>query len=116
MVKRLTLKDQLTREEFLKRVQEYTDEDASRLGYPSADVIRLEIQLGELAGEWRETKDDKLASRYREVLLTMILKGYDVDTLPVQDHLPEEHMPDLPPQPIRKAIKDAYELMTSIPS
>jgi hypothetical protein len=116
MVKRLTLKDQLTREEYLERVQQYTDEDAHRLGYSSAEVLRLEIRLGELAGEWRETKDDRVASRYRETLLTMILKGYDIDTLPVQDQLPEEYMPDFPPQPVRKAIIEAYEGMASVSS
>ena len=39
----------------------------------------------------------------------MILKGYNVDTLPVQDQLPEDLMPELPPQTVRSAITQAYK-------
>lgn len=109
MVKRLTLKDQMTREEYLKRVNKYTDEDAIKLGYPSADVLRLEIRLGEIAGAWRENKTDELACEYKSVLYEMILKGYDVNTLPIQDQLPDRVMPDLPPQSVQQAIRKVYQ-------
>lgn len=84
------------------------------MGYPSAEVLRLSDDLTQLVVEWRETKDETVAIRYREILLRMILKGFDIDNLDMQDHLPEEHMPDLPPQPVRKAIIQAYREMTSI--
>ena len=82
MVKRLTLNDQLTREEYLQRVQRYTDADAIRLGYPSVEVLHLEIKLGEIAGAWRETKDDKYVHEYARVLYQMIFNGYDGDASP----------------------------------
>ena len=108
MVKRLTLKDQLTREEYLQRVREYTDDDAQRLGYISAEVLRLETNLGEIAGKWRRTKEDALVLEYKSVLYEMILKGYDVTTLPIQDQLPDDLMPDMPPLEVLQAIQNAY--------
>ena len=109
MVKRLTLKDQITREEYLQRVAQYTDADAIRLGYPSAKVLRLEIKLGEIAGAWRKTKNASLVYEYKSVLYEMILNGYDVNTLPVQDQLPDELMPELPPETVCMAIQRVYE-------
>lgn len=108
MVKRLTLKDQLTREEYLQRVARYTNADARRLGYPSADVLRLEIKLGELAGAWRTTKAPHLVHEYSSLLYRMILNGYDVNMLAVQDQLPQELMPVLPPEAVQTAIKQVY--------
>lgn len=110
MVKRLTMKDQLSREQYLKRVSQYTDEDAQKLGYPSAEVLRLEIKLGEIAGKWRYNQDDEsLVLEYERVLYKMILKGYDVNTLPIQDQLPDELMPELPPKPVQAAIQSVYQ-------
>ena len=110
MVKRLTMKDQLSREEYLQRVIQYTDEDAKKLGYPSAEVLRLEIKLGELAGKWRNNQDDEsLVLEYERVLYKMILNGYDVDTLPIQDQLPDELMPELPPKPVQMAIQSVFQ-------
>jgi hypothetical protein len=109
MVKRLTLKDQITREEYLQRVNQYTNTDAIRLGYPSVEVLRLEIKLGEIAGAWRETKNAILVHEYKSVLYEMILKGYDVNTLPIQDQLPDRLMPELPPETVRSAIQRVYE-------
>ncbi len=109
MVKRLTMKDQLSREEYLQRVNQYTDADARKLGYPSAEVLRLEIKLGEIAGAWRYNQDDKsLVLEYERVLYKMILNGYNVETLPIQDQLPTKHMPELPPKPVQVAIQNAY--------
>ncbi len=109
MVKRLTMNDQLSREQYLQRVSQYTDEDAQKLGYPSAEVLRLEIKLGEIAGKWRNNQDDEaLVLEYERVLYKMILKGYDVNTLPIQDQLPDTLMPDLPPKPVQMAIQTAY--------
>ena len=109
MVKRLTLKDQITHEEYLQRVDQYTDIDAIERGYPSVEVLRLEIKLGEIAGAWRETKEEHLVHKYASVLYKMILNGYDVNTLPIQDQLPNRLMPELPPETVRSAIQRAYE-------
>ncbi len=111
MAKRLTWEDMKSREELLEERRNYTDEDAQKFGYPSAEVLRLSDTLTELAGEWRETKDENVAIRYRETLLKMILKGFDFNNLDTEDYLPEEHMPDLPPKPIQKAIIEAYKEM-----
>jgi hypothetical protein len=111
MAKRLKWDDMISPEEGRKERQNYTDEDARKLGYPSIEVLRLADYLSEIAGKWRTTKEDVLIHDYKAVLYEMILKGYDVNTLPVQDQLPEEHMPDLPPMPIQKAIIEAYQEM-----
>ena len=109
MVKRLTLKDQLSREQYLQRANQYSDADAQKLGYPSAEVLRLEIELGEIAGAWRDNQDDgDLVREYERVLYKMILKGYDVNTLPIQDQLPDDLMPELPPEPVQAAIQRVY--------
>ncbi|MEL6307283.1 MAG: IS6 family transposase [Chloroflexota bacterium] len=50
---------------------------------------------------------DKLRSY--QASLKMILKGYDLNTLPIQDQLPDDLMPELPPQSVQAAIKRAYE-------
>lgn len=93
-------------------LENYTDMDARRHGYPSLEVMRLEYQLTDIVGKWRRTKEDALVHQYKVVLYEMILKGYDVNTLPVQDQLPDDLMPDLPPEPVKKAIIAAYEAMT----
>ncbi|MEL6408074.1 MAG: hypothetical protein AAFR81_27135 [Chloroflexota bacterium] len=110
MAKRiLTPEEMISREEFLEERRNYTDKQARALGYANAEVLRLSDKLTALAGQWRNTKDAHIAVLYRETLMTMILKGYDVDTLPVQDQLPKEHMPDLPPNPVLQAILQANE-------
>ncbi|MDQ7028041.1 MAG: hypothetical protein Q9P44_21065 [Anaerolineae bacterium] len=72
--------DEMSREDYLKELADYTDEDAHILGYPNVQVLHLEDRLGQIAGKWRRTKDAKLVSEYRVTLYNMILKGYDVDT------------------------------------
>ena len=84
--------DGISREELMEERRNYTDEQARKLGYPSATVLLLSDRLGEIAGKWRRTKDDALVPEYRATLYDMILKGYDVDTLPIQDQLPPELM------------------------
>ncbi|MEL7433953.1 MAG: hypothetical protein AAFN11_08390, partial [Chloroflexota bacterium] len=90
-------------------LENYTDADARRHGYISLDVMRLAYKLTEIAGEWRSTKEDALVQEYERVLYKMILKGYDLNTLPIQDQLPDDLMPELPPQSVQVAIKRAYE-------
>lgn len=109
MVKRLKSEDVISREEYLQMIAKLTDEDAIELGYPSAKVMRLEDKLSEIAGKWRRTKEHALIHEYKSVLYEMILNGYDVNTLPVQDQLPEDFMPALPPEPVRLAIQKVYE-------
>lgn len=110
--KKLKSGDGLSNEEALEERRNYTDEQARILGYPSAEVLRLSDKLTNLAGQWRETKDAYVASLYRETLMVMILKGYDIDTLPVQDQLPEEQMLDLPPAAVLHAILQANREIT----
>lgn len=109
MVKKLKSEDVISREDYLQMVSNLTDEDARELGYPSAKVMRLEDQLTELAGKWRRTKEEALIYKYKSVLYEMILNGYDVNTLPIQDQLPDDLMPELPPEPVQMAIKTLYD-------
>ncbi|MCI0714039.1 MAG: hypothetical protein L0154_28040 [Chloroflexi bacterium] len=70
--------DGISHEEAMERRRHYTDEDARKLGYPNVHVLHLEDRLGQIAGQWRRTKDDQLVSKYRETLYEMILNGYNV--------------------------------------
>ena len=87
----------------------YTDVDARRHGYPSLEVMQLEYELTRIAGKWRSTEDDALVEEYERVLYKMILKGYDVNTLPIQDQLPDDLMPELPPPAVTAAIQQAIK-------
>ncbi|MEL6406455.1 MAG: hypothetical protein AAFR81_18950 [Chloroflexota bacterium] len=106
--KRLKLED-MKPSGLSRELENYTDADAHRHGYISLDVMRLEYKITEIVGEWRSTKDDRLVQKYERVLYKMILKGYDLNTLPIQDQLPDDLMPELPPQSVQAAIKRAYE-------
>ena len=108
MVKRLTLNDMKSVEQHRAEMEKMTEEEVQGLGHPSKKVMRLEWRLSEIAGEWRETKTNALVLEYERVLYKMILNGYDVDTLPIQDQLPDALMPELPPKPIQMAIQTAY--------
>lgn len=101
--------DQLTIEQYEEQIRHYTDEDAQRLGYPNVEVFHLERRLGKIAGKWRGTRDANLVAEYRHVLYEMILNGYDVTWLPIQDQLPKALMPPLPPPTVRAAILEAYK-------
>ena len=107
--KRLKWEDMISHEEGIEERQNYTDEDARKLGYPGVEVLRLGDHLRMLAGKWRETKDNHLVHEYASVFYKMILKGYDVNTLPIQDQLPDDLMPELPPEPVQAAIKRVYQ-------
>ena len=107
----LKWEDMQSADDYLEARRNFTDEQASELGYPSAEVLRLSDNLRRIAGEWRQTKDGTLLIAYRETLYSMILKGYDVDTLPIEDQLPAEFMPELPPPSIRTAIIEAYRAL-----
>jgi hypothetical protein len=106
--KRLTWDDMKKPEDYDAERRQFTDERAQKLGYPSAEVLHLYDHLSKLAGEWRSTKSETVAHEYGKTLLDMILKGYDVDSLPIQDQLPSELMPEIPPSKVREAI--AYAL------
>lgn len=86
-------------------LENYTDEDARRHGYPSLEVMQLEYRLTQIVGRWRRTKENALVHEYERILYKMILKGYDLNMLPVQDQLPEDLMPDLPSKAVQKAIQ-----------
>jgi len=101
-----------TPEESRRRIAEMSDEEAQEHGYPSAEVMRLEYRLGDIAAEWRGTKRDELIAEYKYVLYEMILKGYDVNGLDIEDQLPPEHMPDLPPKKVLEGILKSYSLTT----
>ena len=109
----LKWEDMQSHEDYIEERRNYSDEHAHKLGYPNAEVLRLYDRLSQIAGKWRVTKDDKLVAEYRETLYAMILKGYDVDILPIQDQLPTELMPELPPPTVRAAILEAYDKLTS---
>lgn len=104
----LTMADEISREEYLEEVANYTEEDARKLGYISLEVLRLEDRLSKIVGEWRETKDEALVDEYRDVLYSMILKGYAVIFLPIQEQLPNDKMPFIPPPSVCEAIVKAY--------
>ena len=86
----------------------YTDADARKHGYLSLKVMKLEWDLTRIAANWRDTKEDGLVHEYRSVLYKMILYGYDVSILPIQDQLPDELMPELPPENVQAAIQNEY--------
>lgn len=104
----LRSEDEISREKLMHERHNYTDKQARELGYPNAEVLQLSDHLSAIAGQWRTTQNPALVEKYREILYSMILKGYDIDTLPLQDQLPEELMPELPPPAVRQAIKEAY--------
>lgn len=108
-MKRLTMKDQITVEEHRQRMLELSDDEVKKFGYPNAKVLRLSYQLSEIAGKWRDLKTDALVYEYKSVLYEMILNGYDVMKLSVQDQLPAEYMPELPPKPVQMAIQGVYQ-------
>lgn len=105
MVERLTLDDIKTVEQYRAEMEKLTEAEIQRLGLPSKKVMRLEWRLGEIAGKWRKTKTDALVLEYERVLYKMILNGYDVDTLPIQDQLPDRFMPELPTKPVQIAYQ-----------
>ena len=109
MAKRLKWEDMKSPEEYTAERQNYSDEQAQDLGYPSAKVLHLYDHLSNLAGEWRSSRSETLAHEYGKTLLDMILKGYDVDHLPIQDQLPLNLMPEIPPDSVLVAIKDALQ-------
>ena len=109
-MKRLTIADQMTPQEHRKYMLSLSDEEVKQFGYPNAKVLRLSYRLSEIAGQWRATKDDALVHEYTSVLYEMILKGYDVDTLPIQDQLPSDLMPEIPPKSVQLAIQNAYRV------
>jgi hypothetical protein len=109
MVKHLNWDDMKSHEELMIERQSYTEEQVRQLGYPSLEVFHLSDYLSHLAGKWRRTKEQSLVHEYGKTLYQMILKGYDVDDLDFEDHLPERLMPELPPRAILAAILDIYK-------
>jgi|SRR5690606_27063791 len=109
-MKRLTMADQITVEEHRKRMLSLSDDEVKKFGYPSVKVLGLSYKLSDLAGKWRGNQDDMgLVLEYKSVLYEMILNGYDVDGLPIQDQLPDRLMPELPPKPVQMAIQSVYQ-------
>src|SRR5436190_954934 len=76
--------DEISREQYLAEIQNYSNQDAQELGYPNIEVFHLAHHLSKITGEWRRTKTEKLVSEYRNTLYQMILKGYDLDGLPIE--------------------------------
>lgn len=110
--KKLTWEQMKSPEAVTAERQNYSDEKARELGYPSAEVLRLADHLSNLAGQWRSTREQAVVHEYGKTLLDMILKGYDVDGLPIQDQLPEDLMPEIPSQKVRTAIVGALGIAT----
>ncbi len=107
-MKRLTMKDQISMEEHREKMLSLSDSKIKQFGYPSRKVLSLSYQLSDIAGKWRRTREDALVDKYKGILYEMILNGYDVRTLPIQDQLPEDLMPELPPENVREAIQREY--------
>ncbi len=97
MVKFLTWDDMKSPEQYEQWLNNITDEVAQRHGYPNAEVMQLEDKLGQIADKWRTTKDSTLVEEYKAVLYRMIERGYNVNTLLIEDQLPVDLMPELPP-------------------
>ena len=107
-MKRLTMNDQISVEEHREKMLSLSDGEIKQLGYPSRKVLALSYQLSNVAGKWRRTREDALVDKYKSILYEMILNGYDVSTLPIQDQLPEDLMPELPPENVQAAIQREY--------
>jgi len=82
--------DALTEDKVLRRM---TDEKAQKLGYPNAKIWLMEHRLGEIAGEWRTTKDDTLVKEYAAQYKALLALGWDSDLLDFEQMLPARLMP-----------------------
>ena len=68
--------------------------EPEEVGIPSDPAQRkLYFKLGELAGEWGETKSDAVAQTYHTVLKSLFELGWEGYLLP-DEELPEELMPE----------------------
>ena len=83
----------MTEEEVLAAI---TDEMAQADGYPDAESVRLEHQLSKLAAKWAIKKDPTAIKEYHDIYHTLVNKGWNPDTLTVQEVLPEALMPKHP--------------------
>lgn len=82
--------------------------EPEEVGIPSDPVQReLYFKLGELAGEWGETKSDAVVQTYHTVLKSLFELGWDGYLLP-DEELPEELMPDWYLE-YYKAQEEAYQ-------
>lgn len=111
MVKILRKEDMLSDEQFRELVADTTEEQARNMGYPNLEVYHLEQQLSSVLGQWHKTKDEVWVREYKAVLYEMILKGFDVNKLDIQDQLPPALMPDLPPKEVLVGILESYALI-----
>jgi hypothetical protein len=73
-----------------------TDEIAQEEGYPNAEVYRLSFKLGNLAGEWRETKEERVVQEYHRLFYHLIDLGWNPYLMEFTDILPDELMPKFP--------------------
>jgi hypothetical protein len=73
-----------------------TDEMAQEDGYPDAESVRLEHQLGQLAAKWAKTQEPTMIKHYHDLYHKLIRKGWNPDLLSPQQVLPRELMPERP--------------------
>ena len=83
----------MTEEEVLGAI---TDEMAQEDGYPDAESVRLEHQLGQLAAKWAKTQEPTVIKHYHDLYHKLIRKGWNPDLLSPQQVLPRELMPERP--------------------
>ena len=83
----------MTEEEVLAAI---TDKMAQEDGYPDAESVRLEHQLGQLAAKWAKTQEPTVIKHYHDLYHKLIHKGWDPDLLSPQQVLPRELMPERP--------------------
>lgn len=83
----------LTEDEVLAAI---TDEMAQDDGYPDAESVRLEHELGKLAARWAKTQDPRVIKHYHDVYHKLIRKGWQPDLLSPQQVLPRYLMPERP--------------------
>jgi hypothetical protein len=98
----------VSREVYLAKFQDYSNTNAQKLDYPNLEVFHLAHRFSYIAREWSKTKAQEFVREYGETLYTMLLKGYNIILLPVENQLPEELMTEMPQASVLAAIRQAY--------
>lgn len=80
----------LTEAEILNGI---TDEMAREEGYPDAETLRMESQLGKLAGKWRRTQAPNIIADYHNLFHRLVHRGWNPNLLTAQQALPDALMP-----------------------
>ncbi|MCI0713852.1 MAG: hypothetical protein L0154_27085 [Chloroflexi bacterium] len=94
--KPLTHADTTSANEVARKRDAITDEVAHKMGYPSAELYRMERKLADLADEWRRTHSQSVLTEYHALYYKMIVFGYSPSAFAPDTEIETEFMPELP--------------------